>query len=69
MGFWTRVGARVVVDGVSRISFARGQQGQPPLNTFSDTPVGERLRKIADDAYDKGQKSVLVKIGKKIAGE
>jgi hypothetical protein len=66
MGFLkivTEVAAKRVV--VNR-AFEAGQKGEPPP-VYSESEAGRYLQQISDDAYKKGQQSVLVKIGKKLS--
>ena len=56
------MGRKIVVDR----AFEAGQKAEPPPS-YSNSDTGRRLQRISDEAYEKGQKSVLVKIGNKLA--
>jgi hypothetical protein len=66
MGFWRSFSESIAKKAVVDRAFNAGQKAEPPPS-YSNSEAGKQLQRISDEAYEKGQKSVLVKIGNKIA--
>jgi hypothetical protein len=66
MGFWQSLGETMAKKIIVDRAFEAGQKGEPPPS-YSNSEAGQQLQRISDEAYEKGQKSVLVKIGNKLA--
>ena len=67
-GFWKRVGDVVAKKVVTEQAFEAGQKGEAPPQ-YSNSEAGQYLQQLSDEAYQKGQKSLLTKIGSKLIDE
>jgi hypothetical protein len=66
MGFIQSLGETVAKKLVVDRAFEAGRSGDPPPS-YSDSEAGRSMQRLSDEAYEKGQRSVLVKIGNKLA--
>lgn len=65
-GFFRTVSEIMAKKWVVDRAFEAGQKGEPPP-VYSDSEAGRHLQQIFNEAYEKGQKSILTKIANKLA--
>jgi hypothetical protein len=64
-GFWRRVGDVVAKNLVTEKAFEAGQRGDSPPQ-YSNSDAGQYLQELSDQAYERGQKALLVKLGNRL---